>query len=214
MINVTGDHLHHAYFLLCSHRGEGLISIQQFLREHIPVHADVQQDMLVMSFDRFSIDDVRDLKDVTRSKPINRRICILSIGLILHDAQHALLKLFEDPPTDTHFFIISETDAYLLPTLRSRLYIDTYTIVPEKKIDLAKKFLEAPLADKLEIAQNLSREGTEEVRRFLDRLEELLIHKKEISSIVRTHILQSKEFLLLPSAHKKAILETCALELS
>ncbi|MFA5319263.1 MAG: hypothetical protein WC387_02770 [Candidatus Paceibacterota bacterium] len=53
------------------------------------------------------------------------RFFILGISSMTPEAQNALLKTFEEPALDAHFFIMARTAEIFLPTLRSRLVILT-----------------------------------------------------------------------------------------
>ena len=45
-----------------------------------------------------------------------------TLGKFSLDAEHALLKIFEEPKKNTHFFLIVPDKNALLPTLVSRFY--------------------------------------------------------------------------------------------
>ena len=221
MFPKNKDSLHHAYFFTVQNREEAQAELLKHI-EHvldIPVRGNV--DCVVRTYDKLSIDDARDIKEMLMSKPIDIRVCVFSVGSILMEAQNALLKLFEDPPSSTHFFIISETDAYLLPTLRSRLEIQT--LISSEKQNTTKEvqtFISSKLPERMKIVDTIvdrvkdSENGNEIVRQFLSLLEKE-VHTQKIKNrhVVLDRIIEAKEFLLLPSAHKKGILESIALSL-
>ncbi len=57
-------------------------------------------------------------------------------------AANALLKLIEEPPPDTYFFLIAPTSEHVLPTIRSRSQIVTFH--PLQMADLRKKLPQSP----------------------------------------------------------------------
>jgi hypothetical protein len=51
-----------------------------------------------------------------------KKFLIIVTRSFTHEAQNALLKVFEEPASDTHFVVIMPDASVLLPTLRSRLH--------------------------------------------------------------------------------------------
>ena len=71
------------------------------------------------------IDTIRDLERflslrVPRQTAYNRAIIIENAQLLTLEAQNALLKTLEEPPTGTFIVLTADHDQALLPTLRSR----------------------------------------------------------------------------------------------
>ncbi len=73
-----------------------------------------------------SIDDVRTLIKDSSSQPFESalRTFVVCVQTIAHEAQHALLKVLEEPPRSTQFFFILPKTAVLLPTLLSRFSVN------------------------------------------------------------------------------------------
>lgn len=72
-----------------------------------------------------SIEAVRDLEHflslrVPSKQKISRAIIIEDAHLLTLQAQNALLKTLEEPPTGTIIFLTARSEASLLPTIRSR----------------------------------------------------------------------------------------------
>ena len=70
-----------------------------------------------------SVDQIRSLQDllsVTPSMSSWRAIVIDSVDDLEASAANALLKMLEEPPANTVFFLVSHTPGRLLPTIRSR----------------------------------------------------------------------------------------------
>jgi len=84
-------------------------------------HADVVQ--IEPDGDLIKIDQVRELQRQLRFRPLEggRRACILDGADRLNEAAaNALLKTLEEPPAETHLFLISARPHRLLPTILSR----------------------------------------------------------------------------------------------
>jgi len=79
-------------------------------------------DAVILRHLHFSVEDARKLCDIAHASPIGRhKAVIVSATRFFHEAQNALLKLFEEPPLDTTLIIIVPSEGVFLSTLRSRL---------------------------------------------------------------------------------------------
>ncbi len=84
-------------------------------------HADVVQ--IEPDGDFIKIDQVRELHRQLRFRPLEggRRVCILDSADRLNEAAaNALLKTLEEPPAETHLFLVTARPHRLLPTILSR----------------------------------------------------------------------------------------------
>ena len=71
----------------------------------------------------FTVETVRKMKSDAAIKPndLSFKVIILANGECMNQqAQNAALKILEEPPENTYFFILTESAAALLPTVRSR----------------------------------------------------------------------------------------------
>jgi DNA polymerase III delta prime subunit len=85
------------------------------------------------------IDDIKQLQRAIFLKPIKSKtkaVIIEDAQLLTIEAQNALLKVLEEPPSHTIIILITTTKEALLPTIRSRCQIITGTIT---KIKLSQK---------------------------------------------------------------------------
>ena len=75
--------------------------------------------------DRFAIDDARQLSQDALQKPVHDtyRVFVLVTKKLPVESQNALLKLFEEPPAATKFFLVIPQEGMLIPTLRSRVQV-------------------------------------------------------------------------------------------
>ena len=114
------DSLHHAYLLTGS--DDAYVQALNFLSAH-QITVSGSADVLYRAYDRLGIDDVVQIveRSITRPVDLPRRVVILSFADATTEAQNALLKVLEEPPAPSVFFIITPSPHTLLPTLRSRL---------------------------------------------------------------------------------------------
>ena len=117
----------------------------------------VSPDVFIKSFKRFSIKDARWLARIIRQLPVKRlkRLFYLHFESINHEAQHALLKLLEEPPSTAEFFIIVSHKEKLLPTVRSRL--QPTNVVSEGPTTENTGFVSASLKVRLEMISDAAK---------------------------------------------------------
>jgi replication-associated recombination protein RarA len=91
-----------------------------------------------------SVDSVRNvirflkLKTISKGNEINRLIIIEEAHLMTSEAGNALLKILEEPPTDTIFILTTNHVQALLPTIRSRA--QTISIITPNHDELVSYF--------------------------------------------------------------------------
>ncbi|MCX6703805.1 MAG: hypothetical protein NTV02_03930 [Candidatus Zambryskibacteria bacterium] len=113
--------LHHAY--VCVGDVESIFpNFENFLTDHLSFGIVGNPDYRVFVEPTLSIDTARALGVLQAQKNFSgeRQIFVLKVGSIGEEAQNALLKIFEEPTPQTHFFVFIPQDT-LLPTLRSRV---------------------------------------------------------------------------------------------
>jgi DNA polymerase III delta prime subunit len=220
--------LHHAYLIQGSSE-EILPQILEFW-ESIGVKTVGNSDFVHIHLDSFKIEDARNLKSFGMQKSYSsaKKIFVISTNNFLLEAQNSLLKMFEEPISDTHFFIILPDVNVLLDTFISRFYL----IKSDKKInpDLkkAEEFIKMPLKNRIDFIKELLTEEDEEngeenlsqdstrskAIKFLNSLEAVL-HKKFIKNQSATNyfeqIFKVREFLRMPGSATKSLMESVAL---
>jgi DNA polymerase III, delta subunit len=112
---------HHAY-LIAGDSERGMVRALAFIEEELGLGKN-HPDRTVLSYDLFSVDDARTLSSVALRHPVagDVKAIIISAQRFFHEAQNALLKLFEEPPTGTYLFLVLPSEGLVIPTLRSRL---------------------------------------------------------------------------------------------
>lgn len=97
------------------------------------------------------VEDIRQLYDYTKTKLSSKHVYIIDTGLrsLTLPAQHAFLKLLEEPNAHVHFIIATHEPSLLLPTVLSRCQRVTLLPITE---DQTEEFI-----DKLDIDDPLYR---------------------------------------------------------
>ncbi|MDP2788433.1 MAG: hypothetical protein Q8O46_00055 [bacterium] len=222
------NNLHHAY-LIEGAREEIVPEIQKFMKE-IQIETLKNPDFCQIILDSLKIEDARNIRSLSEEKSTskNKKIFIISANNFLLEAQNTLLKMFEEPIENTHFFLIIPDANILLPTLVSRFYFIS-NLKEGQKTEDAEKFIAMPVSKRLDFIKELLIEGEDEealvlidsVRakalRFLNSLE-LVLHKKVMSKISRgvdvsffSQIFKVREFLRQPGSSAKSLMESLAL---
>lgn len=219
--------LHHAYLVEGS-KEVVLPEVFSFL-EDINIAILNNPDLVNISIDNFKIDEAFMIKAMSAERGITggKKIFIISANQFSLDAEHALLKLFEEPIEDTHFFIITpDTDA-LLKTFVSRFFlIKTENEKNDFENDV-KEFISMPIRGRIDFLKNFMAdtddEGIQDSTRskslkFLNTLERELhskVFSKNTTSISNSdffyQILKAREFLRQPGSSTKSLMESVAL---
>jgi hypothetical protein len=112
----------HAYFIT-GETEEGIGAASSFAEAALGISAVGNPDVMVFRHGLFSVDDARALRARADLSPTtgDQKILIVSASRLFHEAQNALLKLFEEPPAGTILILVIPAEGMLLPTLRSRL---------------------------------------------------------------------------------------------
>lgn len=176
------DLSHHACVLVggASVR-EDLLSV---LAKKHEVRAEGNPDFFDRRYESFVIGDARELKALAETRPANEgapKVFVLLMNSITVEAQNALLKLLEEPPSYARFFFILPSAHLLLPTVKSRVQVLGAADTAGAESDIvreAKDFLRAPQAKRLEYIKKLMDDISKEKKTkqdaidFLNALEE------------------------------------------
>src|SRR6266481_6957968 len=113
---------HHAYFITgeCE---QGISEALAHAGNALGMRYENNPDLIVLRYALFSVDDARTLADLAHRAALNgtQKVIIISVLRLFHEAQNALLKLFEEPSAGTTLLLVIPSEGILLPTLRSRL---------------------------------------------------------------------------------------------
>lgn len=108
-------------------------------------------EVVTMSYPTLGIDEARHLIYEAQLRPLTgtHRLLVVVTSVLTTEAQHALLKILEEPPVTTLFYFIAPPEVTLLATLNSRF--SRLEEVRERVIDsVFVEFLAASPAERLE----------------------------------------------------------------
>ena len=219
---MAGD-LFHAY-VVGGARANARALISDLLTSHkVPQNAG--PDYCVVECVNFTIDDARNLREWQGLSPQGeKKIHLIFADFITHEAQNALLKIFEEPTPATHMIFAVPKPDILLPTLLSRVQV----LLPAKTSfskdvfagSSAPDFLKMSLSERVVfigkiIEKSDSEEASAEVREkavaFLETLERHFAERSVQNREQLEMILNFKKYLFMSGASVKMILETIAL---
>ncbi len=164
--------MHHAYLLVGDSRAAG-----EFLRafcEERGIKLAGSPDYFPYTESLFGIEEARKLTlQASKKAFIKEKVFFITPEKITSEAQNALLKTFEDPYENTHFFLVIRDEELVLPTLRSRMF----------SIKLTNKASEASEA------QTFLKQGTKDrlafVKKFVDKEKNLSIFLDELMLVLK-----------------------------
>ena len=222
--HLKSGNFYHGYFLAGDFgvsRNMALKATQALLGFRI-AKLGTHPDFYHEKFDLFGIEESRELKKRAAMRPFSgsKKVFIIELVSLTAESSNALLKLFEEPPEGTHFFIIIPSAEGIIPTLRSRLaVIENAREEGEEKAKFAEDFLGKSAPERLLAVKKIGKDK-QRAAELLDGLEALLGNSVpkpawELSFQVRIRalgqILRAREFLSDRSANVKMIMEHLAL---
>lgn len=135
-------HVHHAVFYAAPSIGD------------VPALSDLDlasPDVRVTSLETLDIGSVRRIIEVSSRRPLvePQLTIVIEARSIAPEAQQALLKVLEEPPLTTRFIIVMPGAHSLLPTVRSRLAIESVG-TSSNVTNVFTAFLALPLGARVE----------------------------------------------------------------
>ncbi len=111
-----------SYFIAGDHE-QGIEDAHIFIQKSFGMQAHANPDVMLLRHGLLSVDDARKIQSMAELSPTmgDTKILIITASRLFHEAQNALLKLFEEPPTGTILILLVPSEGMILPTLRSRL---------------------------------------------------------------------------------------------
>ncbi len=218
--HIKKETLHHAY---CIHgRGEDVLPLLiEYCEKDLCVVRAGNSDFSVDVFESMGIQDGRALQQRQMRAGIGGglKIFIVAFTTITSEAQNALLKVFEEPTANTHFFLVTPEPGLLLPTLRSRLVIVPASVsagtgkgVPSLLAE-AKKFLALSYGERMNFVKEIAEDKEKGyISDFLDAVE-YVVRSGDISKHAGAmeEYLKMRSYLFDRASSVKMILEYIAL---
>jgi DNA polymerase III delta prime subunit len=172
-------------------------------------------DVLHFVRDRFSIDDARELSVFAAQTPFEAevRVFVIAVKDIAIEAQNALLKLLEEPPSTARFYIVVPKTTLLLPTLLSRLSVQTDIVESADTVNTHfESFLKSSYADRLlSIAEHTKEKDLPWIDAVLGGAESYASQMKDKDVQLYTAILFARKYIKTKGASAKMLLEELAL---
>lgn len=210
-LHISEDNLHHAYFI--GGGGSVFDALHQFVEKTLGFTVTGNPDVYVREFETLGIDDARELTTRAHKKAVGEKMLLLChANHITREAQNSLLKLLEEPPAHTHFFICAPRVESLIPTLRSRVWVITKEETKKDNEHIAESFLKATIPKRMEVIEKFVKEkNVEGAQALLNGLEKaLFVGGDTASTDVLAHIIKVKEVLHDRGASLKQLLESVA----
>lgn len=143
-------------FLIEAQKDEGVAVALSYAREELGLVVEQNPDVSVLSFSVLSVDDARLVASHASQGGLGgQRALVIACERIFHEAQNALLKLFEEPPEGLTLFLVVPTKAILLPTILSRLGVLESGKEGAPVSDVAASFIAASKAEREKIVSKL-----------------------------------------------------------
>jgi len=231
LTHLDKNNLHHAYLIEGKYE-EIVPKIINFLK-NLGIETYNNPDFYYISIDSFKVEDAFNLKSMQYEKSFSseknaKKIFLISANNFLLEAQNTLLKIFEEPIKNTHFFIIVPNSNFLLKTLISRFYLIKTKPNIEIELKEAEKFIYMSLKNRLNFIKELITETEEKISievkkdiiqnsvrakalKFLNALETIMSKKIFNTQNYFIHIFKVREFLNQPGSSVKNLMESIAL---
>jgi DNA polymerase III gamma/tau subunit len=152
-------YLHHAHII----EGGAVESVPALLlavQQYLGIVTGGNPNIMVVEHASFGVDEARSLKEAQIQSAFGGgiKVFIVSTQSFTREAQNALLKTFEEPTADTHFFIIVPQLNTILPTLKSRVIMvaSKNPSSEDETKTIAQKFLDSSLAERFAIAKKIT----------------------------------------------------------
>lgn len=115
---------HHA-FVIPAEAEKGIEIAEAWVQKELGMETKANPDVITFCHGLLSVEDARRISELAAQAPFqgDSKVLIIAASRAYHEAQNALLKLFEEPPPGTYLFFILPTLGGLLSTLHSRVQV-------------------------------------------------------------------------------------------
>lgn len=188
---------HHA-FAIEAPREEGITRALEYLERELGMRGAGNPDIVILAHGLLSAEDARAAAVRALSAPLagTHKAVIIAATRAYHEAQNALLKLFEEPPPGVVLFFIMPALGGLLPTLRSRVHIlkhvgPTRSHMPET----TREFMSGGKEKRAAIIKKLASGQDDEARREARDTALALVNSIESIAYARFHVGHSMSYM-------------------
>ncbi len=196
---------------------ELLPGLYAYLEEH-GVACAKNSDVYVRTYQHFGIEEARDIIERAACRAIDtRRVFIVVVPDMTHEAQNAFLKTIEEPVGDALFFFVIPSPETLISTIRSRAQMMTLDTNNQVNIERAMQFLDAEPQKRLTHIASLIEKKDDERRdvnaivQFLASLEHAVARRTNPDHQGIAAIYRARRYLTDKGALIKPLLEQVAL---
>lgn len=177
-LNTALDHSRQHSFAIEATQEEGIANALEWIEARLYLSAANNPDVIILRHGLFSVEDARYVSEIAAQAPISndKKAVIIFANRAYHEAQNAMLKLFEEPPSGTYLFLIMPSLGGLLPTLRSRVHVLPSTVSKPGSLhsEIAAQFLKANTEKRSALIKKLT-SGRDEEEKRVNREEAIAI---------------------------------------
>lgn len=198
--------LHHAYIV------EDVDDAFESLKTLV-TDAHKNSEVYIREFNSLGIDDSRELIHLAQMRSLGTQIFVYRAHTCTREAQNALLKLFEEPPLNTHFFLCVSGVRDVLPTLLSRMWVVDSTS-DQNATNLGEEFINAGAGTRIQLLENIIKDkDVPQAGKLLSEVEKGLYKKNAHISHTQAlqHIVDVRRVLSDKGASLKVLMESVAL---
>ncbi len=215
LTNLSKENLHHTN--ICIGKRDMIIAdIDALISRMAAGKGHVER--LLYEYDKFLIDDARHIFSIHLHKTAkdDMQIICIAFNSTNVESQNSLLKMLEEPRTNTYFFILIPSKKSILPTVLSRAQVFEY----QKEVEISEstlKFIKATPAKRLELvkvmlddlkAEKITKQNIIE---FVEEIE-MHVHDKKDYALLKRFI-EIKDYIKDQGASVKQLLEYVAVEM-
>lgn len=147
---------------------EGIAHAEAFIKDELGMKTHGNVDVIILRYGVLGAEEARGIATIASSAAVagDKKAIVIATGRAYHEAQNALLKIFEEPPPGAYLFLIISNLGGLLPTLKSRVAILGGDEKKENAIpDVARDFIKMSPEKRSALIQKLAKGKDEEERR-------------------------------------------------
>lgn len=170
-------------------------------------------DIHHFTFEQLSIAEARLLTDRSAGRPLtaDKQVFVIAAKSIGIEAQNALLKLFEEPPADTIFFLIVPYESIIIPTLRSRFVEKGKQKTESAGDSLAEEFVRMSYPERLDMIASAAKKDPASLQKLVARMGDLPDYI--LSKEAKRSLLVTERYIRNRGASRKMLVEELALSL-
>lgn len=213
--NILKENLHHTNICIGA-RDSVIQNIDSLISKYSKNISNIER--LLYEFDKFLIKDAEHIfsKHIHKVGDDEMQFIIIAFNSSNLETQNSMLKILEEPPKHTHFFLIAPNKKVILPTVLSRAQI----FEDKKQVEVSKEtkdFIVMSIADRLEFVKKIiddvkkEKKNKQEIIEFIEEIEKYAHQKNNILLLKR--IIQIKEYLKDQGASIKQLLEYLSVEI-